>query len=210
MATEDTPKEQAQDTPVSEPTSEAQEHETPEPAPEEQSTSQQEESLETLRAQIETLQEELAAQKDGALRAKADAQNTVRRAERDVENAHKFGLEKFTRELLPIVDNLERALDAAGDDAAVKPLREGVEMTMDLFVKALEKFQVQQIDPVSEPFDPQLHQAMSIVENNDMEPNSVVAVMQKGYTLHGRLVRPAMVVVSKASADSQPKIDEQA
>ena len=146
-----------------------------------------------------------------AMREIADVQNVQRRAERDVEHAHKFGLEKITQELLPVVDALERATDAAsGNDAAIDAIKEGVELTLGMFVKALGKFNIEQVDPAGEPFNPQHHQAVSIVENDEVEANTVMAVMQKGYLLHGRLVRPAMVVVSKLSANASPKIDEQA
>lgn len=157
----------------------------------------QEASLEDVVAQ---LHEDVAAAKDLALRAQADAQNVKRRAEQDVEKARKFALEQFTRELLPVVDNLERALEAAsGDDEVVKPIAEGVELTLKSFLDALSKCNIEQVDPQGEPFDPNLHQAMSMVENQEVEPNTVIAVMQKGYTLNGRLVRPAMVMVSKAA-----------
>ena len=162
-----------------------------------------------LSEELEAALAQAAANKEAELRAHAEMQNIRRRAERDVENAHKFALEKMANELLPVVDNLERALQASetvGDSG--KAIVEGVEMTLDSFVKALAKFKIEQIDPQGEPFDPQQHQAMSMVENPDVEPNTVVAVLQKGYSLHGRLVRPAMVMVSKAAA--APKIDEQA
>jgi molecular chaperone GrpE len=149
--------------------------------------------------QIERLEEELATARDAVLRAQADSQNVTRRAEQDVEKARKFALERFCGELLPVVDNLERALEAAvGDDDIVKPIAEGVELTLKSFHDALKKFHIVTVDPAGEPFDPQLHQAMSMVENGDVEPNTVIAVMQKGYTLNGRLVRPAMVMVSKS------------
>ena len=155
-------------------------------------------SLEEVVAQ---LQEDVAAAKDAALRAQADAQNVKRRAEQDVEKARKFALERFCSELLPVADNLERALEAAaGDDEIVKPIAEGVELTLKSFQDALKKFNIEAVDPEGEPFDPQLHQAMSMLENNEVEPNTVIAVMQKGYTLNGRLVRPAMVMVSKAGS----------
>ncbi|MEO1079735.1 MAG: nucleotide exchange factor GrpE [Pseudomonadota bacterium] len=147
------------------------------------------------------LEEELEQARDAALRATADAQNAKRRAEQDVEKARKYALERFCSELLPVVDNLERALEAAPrDDEAVRPIAEGVELTLKSFMDALQKFQIEALDPAGEPFDPELHQAMSMVENPDAEPNTVLAVMQKGYTLNGRLVRPAMVMVSKAAA----------
>ena len=149
--------------------------------------------------QIERLEEELATARDAVLRAQADSQNVTRRAEQDVEKARKFALERFCGELLPVVDNLERALEAAvGDNDIVKPIAEGVELTLKSFHDALKKFYIVTVDPAGEPFDPQLHQAMSMVENGDVEPNTVIAVMQKGYTLNGRLVRPAMVMVSKS------------
>ena len=154
----------------------------------------------SLEAIVEQLQEDLLAARDAALRSQADAQNVKRRAEQDVEKARKFGLEQFARELLPVVDNLERALEAtAGNDENVKPIAEGVELTLKSFLDALRKFNIEAVEPTGEPFDPNLHQAMSMVENPDVEPNSVIAVMQKGYTLNGRLLRPAMVMVSKAA-----------
>lgn len=152
-------------------------------------------------ALLEQLEADLQQARDAALRAHADAQNIKRRAEQDSEKARKFALEAFCKELLPVVDNLERALEvSSGHDASVKPIVEGLELTLKSFQDALKKFQIEVVDPQGEPFDPQLHQAMSMVENGDVEPNTVIAVMQKGYTLHSRLVRPAMVMVSKAPA----------
>ena len=148
---------------------------------------------------VARLEEELTAAKDEALRAQAEAQNTLRRAAQDVEKARKFALEPFCNELLPVVDNLERALEAAtGEEEILKPIAEGVALTLKGLLDALEKFHIEAVDPLGEPFDPQLHQAMSMVDNPDVEPNTVTAVMQKGYTLNGRLVRPAMVMVSKS------------
>jgi molecular chaperone GrpE len=150
-------------------------------------------------AQIESLQEELAKTKDDALRMVAEAQNIKRRAEKDVENARKFALEKFSGELLVVADNMERALEAADfGNEDLKSLIEGVELTQKSLIDTLAKFNVEQINPLGEPFDPQYHQAISMVENPDAEPNSVTLVMQKGYTLNGRLLRPAMVMVAKA------------
>lgn len=149
--------------------------------------------------EVARLEDELITAKDEVLRAQADSQNVRRRAEQDVEKARKFALERFCAELLPVVDNLERALDAAtGDDDVLNPIAEGVDLTLKSFRDALKKFHIEVVDPMGEPFDPQFHQAMSMVENADVEPNTVIAVMQKGYTLSGRLVRPAMVMVSKA------------
>ena len=153
----------------------------------------------TPEQQVEQLQAELDKLRDTALRASAEAQNVKRRADQEVEKARKYALERFCGELLPVVDNLERALEAArGEDGDLRPVVEGVELTLKSFFDALKKFHIEPLDPAGEPFDPNLHQAMSMVENPDVEPNSVIAVMQKGYTLNGRLVRPAMVMVSKA------------
>ncbi|MCZ6831903.1 MAG: nucleotide exchange factor GrpE [Gammaproteobacteria bacterium] len=147
---------------------------------------------------LEHLQRELEAARDASLRAQAEAQNARRRAEQDVEKARKFALERFVSELLPVVDNLERALESTADGGGeIKLIADGVDLTLRSLLDALKKFNIEQIDPAGEPFDPQLHQAMSMVENPDVEPNSVLHVMQKGYTLSGRLIRPAMVLVSK-------------
>ncbi|MEO0442531.1 MAG: nucleotide exchange factor GrpE [Pseudomonadota bacterium] len=149
---------------------------------------------------IESLNEQLDALKEQALRSQAEAQNARRRAEQDVEKARRFALEKFVSELLPVADNLERAIAAGNiDDEAQKAVLEGVQLTHKSLMDTLVKFQVAAIDPEGEPFDPQLHQAMSMVPNPDVEPNTVLNVFQKGYTLNGRLVRPAMVVVSSAT-----------
>jgi molecular chaperone GrpE len=148
---------------------------------------------------LEHLQQELEAAREASLRAQAEAQNARRRADQDVEKARKYALDRFAGELLPVVDNLERALEAtAGGSEEVKPIADGVDLTLKSFLDALRKFNIEQIDPAGEPFDPQLHQAMSMIESPDVEPNSVLQVMQKGYSLNGRLIRPAMVLVSKA------------
>lgn len=164
-------------------------------------------SSEVVEESIESLKMALAAAelkvKDEALRAQAEMQNIRRRAERDVESAHKFSQEKLIKELLAVVDSLERGIqviDEQGDviDPAVKAIRDGSALTLKMFIDTLAKFQVKQIDPVGEPFDPQFHEAITMLANPDVEPNSVIAVVQKGYTLSERLMRPAMVVVSKA------------
>jgi len=156
-------------------------------------------SIEALQAQLATLAAGYESAKEQVLRAQADAQNARRRAEQDVEKAHKFGLEKMVNDLLPVVDNLERALASidAGNEV-LTAIVEGIQLTHKSFVDALARHQVIAVDPVGEPFDPNLHQAVSAVPNPDVEPNTVINCFQKGYTLHGRLVRPAMVVVSKA------------
>lgn len=159
--------------------------------------------LETARAEAEQYREQL-------LRSEAEMANLRRRVERDIENAHKFGQEKLVKEIVTVADNLERTLAAVETETEeVKPLKEGVELTLKDLLDTFVKFNIKPIDPEGEPFDPQLHQAMSMVENPDVEPNTVVAVMQKGYTLHDRLLRPAMVVVSKGGG-SGGNIDETA
>ncbi|MDP2561245.1 nucleotide exchange factor GrpE [Psychrobium sp. 1_MG-2023] len=143
----------------------------------------------------------VAAQKDGVLRGKAEVENMRRRVSQDVEKAHKFALNKFANELLPVVDNLERALSATDkDNEQMTAIVEGIEMTLTSFVGALEKSGVTQVNPVGEQFNPELHQAMTMVEVPGAEPNAVIDVMQKGYELNGRLLRPAMVVVAKAAS----------
>lgn len=152
--------------------------------------------------ELAKLQEELIAAKDQSLRTQAEMQNLRRRSERDVENAHKYALEKFVGELLPVVDNLERALQAIDqNDESLKALTEGVELTLKSFQDVLVRYKVEPIDPKGQPFDPEFHQAMSMLEMPEEEPNTVVDVFQKGYTLNRRLVRPAMVVVAKAATN---------
>lgn len=149
-----------------------------------------------LAAQVEELEQSLAQAKDQALRAAAEAQNVRRRAEQEAEKARKFALEKFVKELLPVVDSLEKALESMQQDAS-DVHREGVSMTLKMQLDVLTKFGVESIEPQGEPFDPQMHEAMAMVPNPKLEPNTVMDVMQKGYSLNGRLVRPAMVVVSQ-------------
>ena len=144
---------------------------------------------------------ELAAEhaKDDLLRVQAEMQNLRRRTEQDIEKAHKYGQEKFSIELLSVMDNLERALTAASEheDDSVKAIYDGVDLTLKSFIDCFSKFNIETLDPLGEPFDPQTHQAMGMQENPEVEPNTVIAVMQKGYTLHGRVIRPAMVMVAK-------------
>ena len=158
-------------------------------------------------AEAKALAEQIDTYKDQAVRAAAEVQNVRRRAEQDVEKAHKFALEKFAKELLPVIDGLEKAVEAeVASGNEMTTLREGVEMTMSMFLSGVKKFNLDQVDPVGHPFDPALHEAMSMVDAPDSEPNTVIAAMQKGYTLNGRLIRPAMVMVSKGPS----KVDEKA
>lgn len=167
--------------------------------------------IELLETRVRELSTQLADEKDKQLRLHAELQNVRARSERDVEKAHKFSIEKFAKEILPVSDNLERTLDAADpENEAVTALIEGVQMTQKAFVDAMAKFKLEVVDPMNEVFDPAFHQAMSMVENPALPANTVMHVMQKGYKLHDRLVRPAMVVVSKGgeAAVEKPSIDE--
>jgi len=153
-----------------------------------------------LVAELEKAQQEIIDLKDSSLRVQAEAQNIRRRSEGEVDKARKFALEKFATELLPVMDNLERALQAAGEGASDM---DGVELTRKSLEDVFKRFKIEAVNPAGEPFDPQLHQAMSMIENPDCEPNTVLNVIQKGYSLNGRLLRPAMVMVSKAA----PSVD---
>lgn len=147
----------------------------------------------------EQLLQEVQDTREQMLRIQAEMQNLRRRTERDIENAHKYALDKFASALLPVVDNLERALGSISpEDESQKAIAEGVELTLKSFIGVLGNFNLQQIDPAGQPFDPEQHQAMTQVPNPELEPNTVMDVFQKGYSLNGRLLRPAMVVVSKA------------
>lgn len=165
-----------------------------------QETNRKEAEVDDLEGKIQAaVSEALAEQRESVLRAQAEAQNVRRRAEQELEKAHKFALEKFSGALLPVLDNLERALSSVQDSnrEQVKGLYEGVELTLKSFIETLAKFNVVQINPHGEPFDPTLHQAIAQVPNPSVAPNTVIEVMQKGYALHGRVIRAAMVVVSK-------------
>ncbi len=169
--------------------------------PEEETAESDDEDL-TLEEQLEKAREEVIRLEDTVLRAEAEAQNVRRRAERDVENAYKYGLERFIQNLLPVVDGIEKAIETTEqsgmdpDDPVITGFRLCYKLLMDLLAR--EKVEV--VDPQGEPFDPNEHEAMSVVENPDMEPNSVMTVVQKGYKLNSRLIRPAMVMVTKAPA----------
>ncbi|MGG8470783.1 nucleotide exchange factor GrpE [Rahnella sp. PAMC25617] len=156
------------------------------------------ERIAELEAQLKELQQR---ERDSLLRAKAEVENIRRRTELDIEKAHKFALEKFSGELLPVIDNLERALDLADkSNSELAGLIEGVELTLKSLLDAVRKFGMEVVSDIHVPFNPELHQAMTMMESEELEPNYVMMVMQKGYTLNGRLLRPAMVAVSKAKA----------
>ncbi|WJV54686.1 nucleotide exchange factor GrpE [Pectobacteriaceae bacterium CE90] len=154
------------------------------------------ERIAELEAQLNDVQQR---ERDNVMRARAEIENIRRRTDIDIEKAHKFALEKFAGEMLPVIDNLERALEMADkSDEALSAMIEGVELTLKSLLAAVHKFGIDVVDEVNVPFNPEIHQAMTMLESADHQPNHVMMVMQKGYTLNGRLLRPAMVAVSKA------------
>ena len=169
------------------------------------------EDAESLKAAIEEAQREIASLEDRALRAAAEAENVRRRADRSIENARKFALERFVEDLLPAVDSFERAVEAAsgraqgeGSEAGseASAIAEGIELSLKLLLGAMERQGIAVVDPIGAPFDPNLHEAMTMVDNAEVEPGSVVDVFQKGYTVNGRLIRPARVIVARQPAES--------
>ncbi|MGP7973495.1 nucleotide exchange factor GrpE [Proteus mirabilis] len=144
------------------------------------------------------LQQSQKTEREAMIRAQAEIENIRRRTQQDIEKAHKFALEKFSNELLPVLDNLERALSAADhENEQMKPMIEGLELTLKSFLDAVRKFGIEVVEEKNVAFNPEVHQAMTLIDSPEHEANHVVDVMQKGYTLNGRLLRPAMVVVSK-------------
>lgn len=159
------------------------------------------ETIESLQAKLLETQEKSQENWEKFVRSQAELDNIKKRAQRDLENAHKFGLEKFANELMAVRDSMELGLTAAKSEGAnIKTIVEGSEMTFNMFDQAIQKFDIQVVDPINEKFNPDLHQAMSMQPSADLEPNTVISVMQKGYTLSGRLLRPALVVVSSAAS----------
>ena len=151
--------------------------------------------LAALRDKLAQTEKALA---EADLRAQAEIQNMRRRLERDVANAHKFALEKFSADILAVADSLERGLTTLPqDNEALKPAREGIELTLKVLLDIFGKYQIEQLDPAGGQFDPQQHEAMAMVPMPGAEPNSIIEVLEKGYSLNGRLIRPARVVVAK-------------
>lgn len=176
---------------------------------------QQNDNAETAEAEAEVvdprderiaqLEEQLAGLQNGVrdaqLRAQAEIENIRRRTEQVVEKAHKFALEKFANELLPVIDSLERALEVADkNNPELSAMIEGIELTLKSLLAAVRKFGVEVVGETNVPFNPDVHQAMSMMESDEVAPNHVMMVMQRGYTLNGRLLRPAMVAVAKAKS----------
>jgi len=165
-----------------------------------------------LQAELEATIKRADENWEKVLLAKAEVENIRRRTQKDIEKAHRFSVEKFAKDMLPVVDSLEMGLASAttteGDVTAIK---EGMELTHKQLLSSLEKSGVKQVNPEGEIFSPELHQAISMVPSPDHEPNTVIQVFQKGYTLNDRLLRPAMVIVSQSQAPTETKIiDEQA
>jgi len=158
-----------------------------------------EKNADSLESQLEDAQAKASENWEHYLRAKAEMDNLRRRNIKDVENAHKFGIEKFVNELLPVLDAM--GLGLAVENASAESLREGMEMTVNMMSNMMQKLGIEEIDPLNEKFNADKHQAMSMQPSADVEPNTVIAVMQKGYSLNERLIRPAMVMVSKAVAE---------
>ena len=171
---------------------------------EKQATTEQQADNEST-ATDENLQQHLAEAEakakehwDQLLRVKAEQENLRRRHEREVENAHKYALERFAQDLLPVIDSLEMGAEAAASEGAtLEKVREGTELTLKMLLSTIDKFGIQAVHPEGEPFNPEYHQAMSMLESPEHAANTIMNVMQKGYTLNERLIRPAMVVVSK-------------
>ena len=159
-----------------------------------------EKNADSLEAQLEDAQAKASENWEQYLRAKAEMDNLRRRNTKDIENAHKYGMEKFVSELLPVLDSMVMGL--AIEDASAESQREGMKLTMNMLEKMMEKLGIEEIDPLNEKFDADKHQAMTMQPNAEVEPNTVIAVMQKGYALNERLIRPAMVMVSKAVEES--------
>jgi len=163
-------------------------------------TAQEVDMVAELTKKLALAEQKVKDQQDSVIRAKAEMENVRRRATQDVEKAHKFALDKFAEGLLPVIDSMELAITHADkEDEALKPMIEGVELTLKSMLTTIEKFGLTVVNPVEQAFDPEKHQAMSMQVVEGVAANQVIAVMQKGYELNGRLIRPAMVMVSKAA-----------
>jgi molecular chaperone GrpE len=142
-------------------------------------------------------EEELAKHREAMLRMQAEMENLRKRLARDAEKSRKFALERIMKDLLQVRDSMERGLEMADESATVESLREGQELTLKMLAKVLQDHDLEVIDPAGQPFDPEWHEAMTVLPSAELDENTVVEVLQKGYRLHDRLIRPAMVVVSR-------------
>jgi len=166
-------------------------------------------ALEAAQAALDEARAKAAAEEDRALRAAAEADNVRKRADRRIDDARKFALEDFVKELLPAVDSFERAAAAASrEDGTMADTAKGIELSLKLLIEAMGKRGVEVVDPIGAPFDPTLHEAMTMMDNAEAEPGTVIDVFQKGYTVNGRLARPARVIVARAPA--APPLDQDA
>ncbi len=168
------------------------------------------EEVEVLREQLAAAERKAEEHWDKLLRAQAELENLRRRMERELQNAQKYAVEKFAKELLAVMDSLELGLQAAIETDDVEKIREGMELTLKQLLTVFDRFNIQPIDPVGEPFNPDYHQAMTTEEVKGVPPDTVVKVFQKGYLLNDRLIRPALVVVAKPPVEEHPGVDEQA
>lgn len=160
----------------------------------------QDDELQALRQELDKARAQAQENWDKFLRAQAEMENLRKRAARDLENAQRYALERFAGELLGVRDSLELGVQAAeGEEVDAVKIKEGTELTLRMLIQLMDKYNIRPIDPKGEKFNPDLHQAMSMQESREAEPNTVLMVMQKGYTLNDRLLRPAMVVVAKAA-----------
>ena len=158
-----------------------------------------EQDINALQEALDEASAQAAENWDKFMRSQAEVDNILKRTRRDLENAHKYGLEKFVNELLPVRDSLEMGLDhAEGEDVDPEKLKEGSELTLRMLVQVMEKFNIAQIDPRGEAFNPEMHEAMAMVPSDAVAPNNILDVIQKGYQLNDRLIRPARVLVAKA------------
>lgn len=180
------------------PEEEAVEGELPEVDAQEQPGEEQETAdPDSLQSELEALKKQVEESLDKAIRAQAELDNVRKRSIRDMENAHKYALDKFANELLPVIDSMELGMNAAESEEEQNSLKEGMDLTLKMFRDVLEKFGVEEVDPEGEKFDPEKHQAVSMQELEGAESGTVATVLQKGYALNGRLIRPAMVIVAK-------------
>jgi molecular chaperone GrpE len=159
--------------------------------------SDEERKIVELEKALEDAEAKAAENMDLALRTKAEAENIRRRSENEVSNARKYAIEKFAEELLAVVDSLEQGLQAKAEHEESKAMKEGMELTLKMTLSTLKKFGIEQLNPLEEVFDPQLHEAMTMVPSPDHEKNTIIDVFQKGYLLNGRIIRPARVVVAQ-------------
>lgn len=165
---------------------------------------------EDLRQRLAEAEHKAEENWDKFLRSQAELENLRRRMERELQSVQKYAIEKFAKDLLPVMDSLELGLQAALETDDLNKIREGIELTLKQLLTVFDRFHIRLIDPLGERFNPEFHQAMAVEEIKGVDPDSVVRVLQKGYTLNDRILRPALVVVAKPSVETQPHIDEQA